>query len=129
VTKTTLTGDYIFPLVTKTTLTCDSIFPFVTKLASSDVYCTKNFDKKEHTLFLMWMQNTFINCFELILTMNKLQYNFKQNESEKEMKLVNSYSKVKENLKQNNTAQINLKQRCIAWQLIGKQEMLRRRSN
>jgi hypothetical protein len=61
--------------------------------------------------------------------MNKLQYNCKQNEREKEKKFVNIYSKVKENLKPNKTEQNNLKQRCIAWQLIGKQEMLRRRSN
>ncbi len=75
------------------------------------------------------MQNTFINCFELIVTVNKLQCNCKQNEREKERKFVNSYSKVKENLKQNKTDQNNLKQRCIAWQMIGKQEMLRRPSN
>ncbi len=36
----------------------------------------------------MWMQNTFINCFELILTMNKLQYNCKQNERGKKRKFV-----------------------------------------
>ncbi len=45
----------------------------------------------------------------------------------KKRKFVNSYSKVKENLKQNKTEQNNLKQMCIAWQMIGKQEMLRRR--
>ncbi len=44
----------------------------------------------------MGMQNTFINCFELILTMNKLQYNCKQNERGKERKFVKSYRKIKD---------------------------------